>query len=136
MTSRPPRINAQSHVVPRRPDGTRGRLGPHLGPLRITPARVVLAVAFVGSLAYIAYAVLRVEDSAQLAMVATGTGVLGLVFTALSVGGALRMWRSWQDGEQGRTVLFAIAGGFAGMIALGCYAGAAIFALVLGGLQG
>jgi hypothetical protein len=128
-------MDTQSHVVPRRADGSRGRLGPHLGPLRITPARVALAVAFVGSLAYIAYAILRVEDSAQLAMVATGTGVLGIVFTALSVGGAIAMWRAWQDGQQGRTVLMAVAGGIAGMIAIGCFAGAAIFALVLGGLK-
>jgi hypothetical protein len=136
MTSRPPRVDRQSHVVPRRPDGSRGQLGPHLGPIRITPIRVVLAVAFLGSLAYVAYAILAVEDSAQLAMVATGAVVLGVVFSALSVGGAIRMWRAWQDGLQGQTVLFAVAGGIAGMVALGCFAGALVFALVLGGLQG
>ena len=135
MTSRPPRIDAQSHVVPRRPDGSRGRLGPHVGPIGVTPVRVVLAIAFVGSLAYIAYAILRVEDAAQIAMIATGSTVLGLVFTALSVGGAIRMWRAWQDGLQGRTVLFAVAGGISGMIALGCFTGAVIFALVMGGLS-
>jgi hypothetical protein len=135
MTSRPPRVDARSHVVPRRADGSRGRLGPHLGPLRITPVRAVLALAFLGSLAYIAYAVLRVEDAAQIAMVATGSTVLGLVFTALSVGGAIRMWRAWQDGQQGRTVVFAVAGGISGMIALGCFAGAIVLALVMGGLS-
>ena len=67
-------------------------------------------------------------------MIATGSTVLGLVFAALSVGGAIRMWRAWQDGEQGRTVLFAVFGGISGMIALGCFAGALIFALVMGGL--
>jgi hypothetical protein len=133
MTSRPPRVDARSHVVPRRPDGSRGRLGPHIGPLAITPVRVVLAIAFLGSLAYIAYAVLRVEDAAQIAMVATGSTVLGLVFTALSVGGAIRMWRAWQDGQQDRTILFAVAGGISGMIALACFAGALVFALVMGG---
>jgi len=133
MASRPPRVNASSHVVPRRSNGSRGRLGPHIGPLRITPTRAVLAIAFVGSLAYIAYAILRVEDSAQIPMVTTGTAVLGLVFTALSVGGAIRMWRAWQDRMQGRTVFFAIAGGIAGMIALGCFAGAIVLALMWGG---
>jgi hypothetical protein len=126
-------VNASSHVVPRRSNGSRGRLGPHIGPLRITPTRAVLAIAFVGSLAYIAYAILRVEDSAQIPMVTTGTAVLGLVFTALSVGGAIRMWRAWQDRMQGRTVFFAIAGGIAGMIALGCFAGAIVLALMWGG---
>ena len=132
MTSRPPRVDARSHVVPRRPDGSRGRLGPHIGPLRITPVRTVLAIAFVGSLAYIAYAILRVEDSAQIPMVTSGTAVLGIVFTALSVGGAIRMWRAWQDGQQGRTVLFAVAGGISGMIALGCFAGVIVLALMWG----
>jgi hypothetical protein len=126
-------VNASSHVVPRRPNGSRGRLGPHVGPIRITPTRAVLAIAFVGSLAYIAYAILRVEDSAQIPMVTTGTAVLGLVFTALSVGGAIRMWRAWQDRMQGRTVLFAVAGGISGMIALGCFAGAIVLALMWGG---
>ncbi|MEW5992522.1 MAG: hypothetical protein AB1736_14430 [Chloroflexota bacterium] len=133
MSTRPPRVDAQSHVVPRRADGARGRPGLHLGPVRITPIRVILAVAFVASLAYIGYAVLRVEDAAQIAMIATGSTVLGLVFAALSVGGAIRMWGAWRHGEQGRTVLFAVAGGLAGMIALGCFAGALVFALVMGG---
>ena len=133
MASRPPRVNASSHVVPRRSNGSRGRPGPHVGPIRITPTRAVLAIAFVGSLAYIAHAVLRVEDSAQIPMVTTGTAVLGLVFTALSVGGAIRMWRAWQDRMQGRTVFFAVAGGISGMIALGCFAGAIVLALMWGG---
>jgi hypothetical protein len=126
-------VNASSHVVPRRRDGSRGRPGPHVGPIRITPTRAVLAIAFLGSLLFIAYAVLRVEDSAQIPMVTTGTAVLGLVFTALSVGGAIQMWRAWQDRMQGRTVLFAVAGGIAGMIALGCFAGAIVLALMWGG---
>src|SRR3990172_3868039 len=120
MASRPTRVTASSHVVPRRPNGSRG------------PTRAVLAIAFVGSLAYIAYAILRVEYSAQIPMVTTGTAVLGLVFTALSVGGAIRMWRAWQDRLQGRTVFFAVAGGIAGMIALGCFAGAIVLALMWG----
>lgn len=133
MTARPPRLDQRSHVVPRRADGTRGRVGPHLGPVRITPVRAVLGVAFFGSLAYIGWAILQVEDSAQIPMVTSGTVVLGIVFAALSVGGAIRMWRAWQDGEQGRTIVFAVLGGVAGMIALGCFAGALVLALVWGG---
>jgi hypothetical protein len=133
MTTRPPKVGDRSHVVPRRPNGSRRPAGPRLGPLRITPVRVALAAAFFGSLAFIAYAILRVEDSAQLPMVTSGTVVLGIVFTALSVGAAIRMWRAWQDGLQGRTVLFAVAGGIAGMIAIVCFAGALVLALVWGG---
>ncbi len=132
MISQPPRTDSRSGVAPRRADGSRGRAGPHLGPIRITPIRAVLTVAFVGAIAYIAFAVLRVEDSAQIPMVVSGTAVLGLVFTALSVGGAIRMWRAWEDGLQGRTLVFAVLGGIAGMTAIGCFAGALVLALVWG----
>jgi hypothetical protein len=132
MTAQPPRIDDRSGVVPRRPDGSRAHVGMHLGPVQITPVRAVLALAFVGSLAYIAYAILRVEDSAQIPMVTSGTAVLGLVFAALSIGGAIRMWRAWQEEQQGQTVLFAVLGGIAGMIAIGCFAGALVLGLVWG----
>jgi hypothetical protein len=125
-------MDDRSGVVPRRADGSRGRSGPHVGPVQITPVRAVLAIAFVGSLIYIAYAILQVEDSAQIPMVTSGTAVLGIVFTAFSVGGAIRMWRAWQEGLQGQTVLFAVLGGIAGMIALGCFAAALVLGLVWG----
>jgi len=105
----------------------------HIGPIRITPVRVALVLALVGSLAYIAYAVLAVEDDAQIPMVTSGAAVLGLVFAAISVGAGIRMWRAWQDRLQGQTVLFAIVGGISGMIALGCFAGALILGLVISG---
>jgi len=132
MTARPPRVDSRSHVVPRRPDGRRGRVGPYIGPVRITPALAVLAVGLVGSLAFIAYAVLQADDSAQIPMVTTGATVLGVVLTAISVGGAIEMWRAWREGRQGRTVLFAVVGGMAGMFALGSFAGALVLALVWG----
>jgi hypothetical protein len=133
MTARPPRLSDRSGVVPRRADGSRATVGPHIGPIRITPVRVGLVLALVGSLAYIAYAILRVEDDAQIPMVTSGGAVLGLVFAAISVGSAIRMWRAWQDRLQGQTVLFAIVGGISGMIALGCFAGALILGLVISG---
>ncbi len=104
----------------------------HLGPVRITPIRTVLAIVFLGSLGYISWAILRVEDSSQIPMVTSGVAVLGLVFVALSVGGAIRMWQAWQANSQGQTVLFALLGGIAGMLALGCFSGALVLALVWG----
>ena len=127
--------SADSHVSPRRPDGSRGRRGRFIGPVRITPVRAVLAIALVGSLAYIALAILTVKDSAQIPMVTSGAAVLTLTFAALSVGGAIRMWRAWQDGEQGQTVVFALLGGIAGMLALGSLAGTLVLALVWGSAQ-
>ena len=133
MISRPPRLDSRSHVVPRRADGSRGRTGLHVGPVLVTPLRAVLALAFAGSLAYIAWAVLRVRDATQIPMITSGASVLGIVFTALSVGAAIRMWHAWQDGLQGRTILLAVVGGIAGMTAIGCFAGALVLALVWGG---
>lgn len=98
----------------------------------ITPARAVLGVALAGSLAFIGYAILFVKDSAQIPMVTSGVAVLALVFTALSVGGAIRMVRAWQDGLQGQTILFAVLGGIAGMIAIAGYAGAIVLTLIWG----
>lgn len=118
-------------VSPRKPGSVRRR-GRFMGPVRITPVRAVLAVDLVGSLAYIGLAILLVKDSAQLPMVTSGMAILGLVFTALSVGGAIRMWRAWQDGLQGQTVFFALLGGIAGALALGCFAGVLVLALVWG----
>jgi hypothetical protein len=128
----PPRISDSSHVSPRRPDGSRGRSGRYIGAVQVTPIRAVLAIGLVGSLAFIALAILRVKDSTQIPMVTTGMGVLGLIFGALSVGGAIRMWRAWQDGLQGQTVVFAVLGGIAGALALGCLSGALVLALVWG----
>ena len=132
MAPRPPRVTERSHVSPRRADGSRGRSGLRVGPVRITPIRTVLAIVFFGSLAYIAWAIFKVEDSAQIPMVTSGIAVLGLVFVGLSVGGAIRMWQAWQANWQGQTVLFALLGGIAGMLALGCFAGALVLALVWG----
>lgn len=132
MTAHAPRHDDRSPVAPRRADGSRGRSGPRLGPIAITPARVMLAVALLGALAFVAYAVLQVDDSAQIPMVAVGTAVLGIVFAAFAVGAAIRMWRAWQDGLQGLTFVFAVVGGVAGMVAIGCFAGALVLALVWG----
>lgn len=132
MITPPPRVDDSSHVSPRRPDGSRGRRGRYIGPIEVTPIRAVLAIGLVGSLVFIVLAILLVKDSTQIPMVTTGTAVLGLIFGALSVGGAIRMWRAWQDGLQGQTVLFAVLGGIAGALALGCLSGALVLALVWG----
>src|SRR3972149_9255336 len=101
MAPRPPRVTERSHVSPRRADGSRGRFGLHVGPVRITPIRTVLAIVFFGSLAYIAWAIFKVEDSTQIPMVTSGIAVLGLVFVGLSVGGAIRMWQGGPGGGGG-----------------------------------
>ncbi len=106
------------------------REGHHLGPIRITATRLIVVVAVVGSLGYLVYAI-AVRDAAQIPMLASGAAVLGIVFTALAIAGAVQSVRTARDGRAGRSLVAAIAGGIAGIIAFGCFAGAIILALLV-----
>jgi hypothetical protein len=118
-------------VDARPPTGSRGRgNGPHLGPVRITPTRVVLLVALVGSLAYLAFAI-TVRDASQIPMLSSGAAVLGIVFGALAVLGAVATYRAGVDGRSGQAFTLAVLGGVAAMIAAGCFAAAIVLGLVL-----
>lgn len=118
--------------MPRRADGSRGVSGPHIGPLRITPFRAVVAIAFLGSLAYIAYAILRVRDASQIPMLSSGFGVLGIACAAVALGAGIEMWRSARAARSGRALALAVGGGLFGLAAIGCFAAAVVFALLWG----
>jgi hypothetical protein len=105
--------------------GTASRRG---GP--ITPVRVALVVALVGSLAFVAYALLLVRDESAIPMLTAGAIVLGIAFLALAVAGGHGTLEAGRDGRGGRAVGLAIAGGVAAMIGFGCFAGAIILLLV------
>jgi hypothetical protein len=122
-------VNDRFQVSPRNPDGTRRRTGPHIGSIRVTPTRVTLVIALLGSVAFLAYA-LTVRESTQIPMLSAGAGVLGIVFCALALAGAISAYHSAQDGANGRAFGFAMLGGLAGLIAFGCFSGAVILALV------
>lgn len=117
------------HVSPRNRDGTRRRVGPHLGPLRLTPTRVTLAIALVGSVGFLLYAI-TVRDTSQIPMLAAGAFVLGLVFAALALGGAISTYRAASWGAGGRAFAMALVGGLAAVIAFGCFSGALILAFL------
>jgi hypothetical protein len=131
MTSKRPRerITENWQVSPRRPDGGRGRVGPHVGPVRITPTRVLFVVALVGSLAYLAYAI-SVRDASSLPMLASGATVLGLVFVALAIAGAISMRQASLERRDARAIAMAVGGGISAMIAAGCFAGAVVASLL------
>jgi hypothetical protein len=129
-------IDEHWQVSPREADGSRGRGddsrtpgGMYLGPVRITPMLVVLVVALVGSLAYVAFA-LTVRDTTQIPMLVSGAVVLGVVFIALAVAGAVRTYQAGVDGHGGRAFGLAIGGGIAAVIGFVCFALAIIGALV------
>jgi hypothetical protein len=88
-------------------------------------------VAVVGSVGYLAYAI-TVRDAAQIPMLASGAAVLGIVFTALAIAGAIEVVRAARSDRPGRSVGAAVFGGIAGIIAFGCFAAAAILALLWG----
>jgi hypothetical protein len=116
-------------VSPPQGDGPRGRAGVYLGPIRLTPMLVVLVIALVGSLAYIAFA-LTVRDTTQIPMLVSGAVVLGFVFIGIAVAGAIRTYQAGVEGRGGRAFGLALGGGVAAMIGFICFALAIIGALV------
>ncbi|MDQ2964982.1 MAG: hypothetical protein M3R57_03965 [Chloroflexota bacterium] len=123
----PPPATARRDVAPRRPAPPPAR-GTRIGPLLITPIRVVLVLALVGSLAYVAFA-LTVRDTAQLPMLSSGAAVLGIAFMALAVSGFLGIRRAGYDGNDRRALLLALLGGLAAIIGFGCFAMAIVLAM-------
>jgi hypothetical protein len=100
-----------------------------IGPVPITATGVLIALALVGSLAYLAYAI-TVRDASQIPLLASGAVVLGIVFAAIAVVGARAAWRSSVDGRDARAFAHAIVGGLAALAAAACFAGAIILFLL------
>lgn len=122
-------MDPRRQVSPRAPDGSRRRTGLYVGPLRVTPTRVFLAVALLGSLLYLVYAI-SVRDASQIPALASGAFVLGLVFAMLATAGGIETYRSARADLPARSVVAAVLGGAAGIVALACFAAAAILAIL------
>jgi hypothetical protein len=132
VSPRPPgggRAGDQSNSVPPRPAGALPPSSPRRSSRRprITPTRFFLVVAVVGSIAYLGWAI-TVRDPSQLPMLSAGAAVLGIVFAAIALAGAVEVVRSARRGQGGRSFLAALFGGIAAMIALGCFAAAVVLA--------
>jgi hypothetical protein len=128
MSARPPSYDDRWEAGPGSRGGRRAR-GLQIGPLVLTPTRVTILLALVGSAAYLAYAV-TVRDASQIPMLVSGAAVLGIVFAALAISGLVATWRAGVDGKGGRALVSAIFGGIAALVAAGCLAAAVILALV------
>ena len=109
----------------RRPDPGARRIGP----IAVTPTAILLAVALLGSIAYLLYAV-TVRDASQIPLLASGAAVLGVVFVAVAVTGLIATWRSSVRGSDGRAIGHALIGGIACLAAAGCFAIAIILGMV------
>lgn len=125
----PSKRTPPSHVSPRRPDGRRARVGPHLGPIRITPTRVMLTVGLVGGLAFLAYATI-VRDALQIPLMASGFAIVGLACAAIAVVGAANVIRAGREGREAAAFVNALGGGIAAVVALMSFAAALVFALL------
>jgi hypothetical protein len=110
-------------VTPRRP-------GIRLGRLLLTPTRVTLLIALVGSIVFLLYAI-TVRDPSQIPLLASGLAVLGIVFAGLALAGAIGTYWAGVDGRGGRALGLAVLGGIAAVIAFGCFSAAVILALTV-----
>jgi hypothetical protein len=119
--------NRTQAAVRGRPEPSEGR---RLGPIPITATGVLILLALILSLAYLAYTI-TVRDTSSIPLLASGLVVLGLVFAAIAVVGGRATWRSSVRGSDARAIGHAVVGGFAWLVAAGCLAGAVILFLVL-----
>jgi hypothetical protein len=88
-----------------------------------------MAVALVGSLLYLAYAI-TVRDASSIPLLASGAAVLGFVFAGLAIAGAYSILQAGREGADGRAFGMAILGGLCAIAAFGCWAAAVVFVLL------
>lgn len=108
---------------------TAPRQGRYLGPVRLTPALIVVVVVLIGSLVFDAWVVLSVRDG-QIPLLATGFVVTGASFAAIAIGALVGMWGAASRAAGGTSFALALVGGLAGLAAIGCFAISALLALV------
>ena len=111
---------------------TRGRSGPHLGPIRITPARVFLVVALLGGLGFLAYSIF-VRDALQVPLMASGFAVVGIVLGIAAFMSISAVVTAGREGRDGAAFFTALFGGFLAVASLMCLAAAVIMSMIWSG---
>jgi hypothetical protein len=97
----------------------------------LTPVRVTLGIALIASIGVVGYGLLA-RDATQIPVLTAGTYILGIVFALLALAGAWAAYRRAQAGESGRSLLYAMLGGVAALLAAGSFAAAVILTLTVG----
>jgi hypothetical protein len=105
------------------------RRGLYVGPVKVTPALVVVLLVLLGSLVFNGWVVLSVRDG-QIPLLAVGFVAMGAAFAAIGVGALVGMWRAASRAAGGRSFALALVGGLAGLAAIGCFAITALLTLV------
>jgi hypothetical protein len=97
--------------------------------MKFTVAVVLVGIALLGSLAFVVYVMLAVEDE-QIPLLAAGFGVMGASFAVIAIGTLVEMWHAASRARAGRALLLAIVAGFAGLVAIGCFTFTALATMV------
>ena len=96
----------------------------------VTPFRVVLLIALVGSAAVAAYSLLVARGSQSIAITVAALAVFGVTMALLSLTLAASAVRAGRDGHGIRAILGGLFGGLFALGASGALAAAVIFALL------
>jgi len=96
----------------------------------VTPFRVVLLIALLGSAAVAAYSLLVARGSQSIAITVAALAVLGVTMALLSLTLAAGAVRAGRDGYGVRAILGGLFGGLFALGASGALAAAVIFALL------
>jgi hypothetical protein len=96
---------------------------------RVSPGVVFLAIALIGSVIFVLYAI-TVRDTSQIPLLTAGGVVLGIVFLGLALYSLRATWRSGIEGRNARALGLGVGGGIAAIIGAGCVAGAVILFLL------
>ena len=91
----------------------------------VTPGVAILAIALIGSVIFVLYAI-TVRDASQIPLLASGAVALGIAFIALAVYSVRATWKAGVAGQNARALGLAVAGGAAAIIGSGCFAAAII----------
>jgi hypothetical protein len=94
----------------------------------VTAPRIALAIAVVGSIIFLALAVI----ARNIPMLASASAVFGIVFVVLAVAGGRGTWRAASDGRNRRALGLAVGGGLAAIMGLASLALAIDLALIWG----
>jgi hypothetical protein len=94
----------------------------------VTAPRIAMVIAVIGSIIFLALAVL----ARNIPLLASASAVFGIVFVVLAVAGGRGTWQAATDGRNRRAFGLAVGGGLAAIIGLASLALAIDLALIWG----
>jgi hypothetical protein len=96
----------------------------------VTPGRLVLLVALVGSLAVVLYGLFLDRTGSTIALTVAGLAVLGITFAIIAIRLAAASLRTAHEGHGARSLVTALIGGISALFASGSLGSAVILGLL------